>query len=242
MKKEYEQWEEEVQKAAEFFWNTRRKQGSLEEGQQETEAYVGRRAQVTGGKQLDGFVDLLRDILIKNKIKEENIFVNSDLELPGFYRPNKKWDLLVVEDNRLLVAIELKSQVGPSFANNFNNRTEEAMGSALDIWTAYREGAFGLQPPPWLGYLMVLEDCEKSTKQVKNRQPHFPVFSEFEHTSYMDRYELFCKKLMLERQYSHTCFLTTKREQGKVNVSYPSSELSFGKFVHAMLVQIRGER
>jgi len=49
---------------------------------------------------------------------------------------------LVIKNGHLFVAIEAKSQVGPSFGNNFNNRTEEAMGSALDLWTAFREGAF----------------------------------------------------------------------------------------------------
>jgi hypothetical protein len=46
--------------------------------------------------------------------------------LPGYFRPTKLWDVLVIHDKRLLAAIELKSQVGPSFGNNFNNRTEEA--------------------------------------------------------------------------------------------------------------------
>jgi hypothetical protein len=47
----------------------------------------------------------------------------------------------VVADGRLLAGVEFKSQVG-SFGNNYNNRTEEAIGSATDIWAAYREGAF----------------------------------------------------------------------------------------------------
>lgn len=42
----------------------------------------------------------------------------------------------------MIAAVELKSQVGPSFGNNCNNRTEEAIGTAHDFWTAYREGAF----------------------------------------------------------------------------------------------------
>ena len=74
------------------------------------------------------------------------------LEVPGYYRPEKKWDLLVVVDDQLLVAIEFKSQVGPSFGNNFNNRTEEAIGNAEDVWTAYREGRFGKHQAPVLGY------------------------------------------------------------------------------------------
>ena len=112
---------------------------------------------------------LVRDVLVQNGIQEKKIFFDSDLELPGYFRPNKKWDLLVVDRKELVLAIEFKSQVGPSFGNNFNNRTEEAMGTALDLWTAYREGVFGAQKAPWLGYFMVLEDCKKSNKPVKVR-------------------------------------------------------------------------
>jgi hypothetical protein len=61
------------------------------------------------------------------------------LTLPGFFRPTKLWDMLVIHEGKLIAAIELKSQVGPSFGNNFNNRTEEAIGNAHDLWTAYRE-------------------------------------------------------------------------------------------------------
>ena len=63
-----------------------------------------------------------------------------------------------MRDDQLIVVLEVKSQVGPSFGNNFNNRTEEAIGSALDLWTAYREGAFNKTIRPWLGYLFLLED------------------------------------------------------------------------------------
>ena len=56
----------------------------------------------------------------------------------------------MVVDGTLLAAFEFKSQVGPSFGNNFNNRTEEALGSATDLWTAFREGAFQTSQRPWL--------------------------------------------------------------------------------------------
>lgn len=228
--------EKSIQEAIEFFWNTRSSQGQT--NTDEGVGYVGKRAQVTGGKQLDGVVEVLRKILIDAGVDERYIFDRADLELPGFYRANKKWDLVVVKEKQLILAIELKSQVGPSFANNFNNRTEEAMGSALDIWTAYREGAFGLTAQPWLGYLMVLEDCDKSNRPVKNRQPHFAVLPEFEQTSYKKRYEIFCSKLMLERQYSHTCFITTKRGD-EVTYEYPREELSFLRFAEAMVAHVK---
>ena len=116
------------------------------------------------------------------------------LELPGFFRPTKEWDLLVIRDNKLIAAIEAKSQVGPSFGNNFNNRTEEALGSALDLWTAYREGAFLNGPQPFLGYFFMLEDCSTSQRPVKVKEPHYKVFPEFVDASYNKRYELFCRK------------------------------------------------
>jgi hypothetical protein len=49
-------------------------------------------------------------------------------------------------------------QVDPFFGNNFNSRSEEAIGSATDIWVAYREGRFGKKPAPFLGYFFLLED------------------------------------------------------------------------------------
>lgn len=235
------QLEEQVAEAVAFFWNTRSRQGAFVG---ETGEYIGNRAQVTGGKQLDGFAELLRELLLEEGVREDCIFIHSDLELPGFFRANKKWDLLVIENGTLLAAVELKSQVGPSFSNNFNNRTEEAMGSALDLWTAYREGAFGIQTQPWLGYLMVLEECAKSTVPVKNREPHFSVFDEFSNASYKDRYEIFCKKLMLERQYTQTCFITTadRRQETQTWYSYPNEALSFPKFAASLLAYIRANR
>jgi hypothetical protein len=62
-----------------------------------------------------------------------HVYCEKYVELPGWYRPEKKWDLLIVSDGKLLAGIEFKSQVG-SFGNNYNNRTEEAIGSATDIW------------------------------------------------------------------------------------------------------------
>jgi len=195
----------------------------------------GNRGAVTGGKQLDGFVYLIHDVLVMNGVPEHCIFKNSDLELPGFYRPAKKWDLLVADRHELVIAIEFKSQVGPSFGNNFNNRAEEAMGSALDFWTAYREGVFGTQSAPWLGYFMVLEDCGQSNESVHVRSPHFPIIEEFIDSSYKERYEIFCRKLLLERQYSAVCFTATSCSDKGVYYAFPNINLSCRAFIISMI-------
>jgi hypothetical protein len=104
--------------------------------------------------------------------------------LVGYFRAVKNWDLLAVVAGQLLAVIEFKAQVGPSFGDNFNNRTEEALGNATDLWAAYREGAFAPSQRPWLGYVFILEDCPRSQAPVRSKAPHFPVFPEFKGASY----------------------------------------------------------
>jgi hypothetical protein len=141
----------------------------------------------------------------------------------------------VVVDRCLLASIEFKSQVGPSFGNNFNNRTEEALGSATDIWTAYREGTFASSPRPWLGYFMLLEEERRSVTPVGVVEPHFGVREEFRGASYAKRYELFCQKMVRERLYDAACFLMSDKKGGlKGQVREPSPELSFGNFVASL--------
>ena len=225
--------DDRIASAVKSFWNTRI--GQITRQNDIGVHDQGNRGAVTGGKQLDGFVDLIYDVLVLNGVPECCIYTNTDLELPGYYRPNKKWDLLVVDNGILVIAIELKSQVGPSFGNNFNNRTEEAMGSALDIWTAYREGVFGNQRAPWLGYFMMLEDCSKSNVAVRVRSPHFPVLKEFIDASYKERYEIFCNKLLLERQYSSACFITSGVSDYDIFYNFPQQSLSCKEFLLSML-------
>ncbi|HYA34194.1 MAG TPA: PaeR7I family type II restriction endonuclease, partial [Candidatus Binataceae bacterium] len=129
---------DKLREAVAHYWNTLSVQSDK---QRAGEADRGRRAAVTGGKQMDGFCRLVQWVLVENGLPEPSIYTKTDLELPGYFRPTEKWDMLIVRDSHLIAAIEFKSQRGPSFGNNLNNRTEEALGTAVDLWTAYREGA-----------------------------------------------------------------------------------------------------
>jgi hypothetical protein len=182
---------------------------------------------VTGGKQLDGFVELVRDYLVECKVRQSDIYFSKKVELPGWFRAEKQWDLLVVVDGKLIVAMEFKSQVG-SFGNNFNNRTEESLGSATDIWTAFREGAFTLSQRPWLGYVMLLEEVDESLSPVSVKEPHFPVFPEFRDASYAKRYEILLTKLVRERLYDSAALLLSSQASAKNgNYRQPLPDLSF---------------
>jgi hypothetical protein len=226
--------EPQIAAAVRHFWTTRalqaQKQGAAT-GQRDR----GSRGAVTGGAQMNGFVKLVGELLVENGLADAAIFRKKNVELPGYFRPTKEWDLLVVVDGRLLASIEFKSQVG-SFGNNYNNRIEEALGSATDLWTAYREGAFQGSPRPWLGYLMLLEEAPPSMRPVGVAEPHFKVFEEFRGASYTKRYELFCSRLVRERLYDAACLLLSDQDGG-IEGKYrtPSPELSFETFAASLI-------
>ena len=223
--------------AVRFYWQTRSQQ--LEKQRKAGGSDQGSRSAVTGGAQMDGFIELLTRLVIEAGIDARDIYHKNSLELPGYFRPNKKWDFLVVPDGQLVAALESKSQVGPSFGNNFNNRTEEAMGSALDLWTAFREQAFGSAVRPWIGYMFLLEDCAGSTTPVAVKEPHFKVFPEFRDSSYARRYELFCRRLVLEKHYDCAALLMSNPEKG-VNGDYsePAPDLTFKTFANSLVGRV----
>lgn len=116
---------ERFHEAVQAFWDARdrQQQKQAEAGKLDT----GTRGAVTGGTQMGALEGLVADILVGAGLNPSHIRARTALSLPGYYRSEKKWDLLVLVDSRLLLAIEFKSQVGPSFGNNFNNRAEEAL-------------------------------------------------------------------------------------------------------------------
>lgn len=189
---------------------------------------AGARGAVTAGKNMDGFLDLAQALVAANGLVNAEICVQRRvLTLPGFFRPTKLWDMLVLYRGQLVAALEFKSQVGPSFGNNFNNRSEEAIGTAHDLWTAYREGAFGEDTPrPFLGWVMLVEDCAASRAPVRDTEPHFPVFPEFKGASYATRYDLLCRKLVHEGLYTSASFIASPRSAGKDGAYEHLSELT----------------
>ena len=205
-------YEHRLKEAVKLFWQTR--QGAQARSTSSARPNAGTRGSVTGGKHLDGFVDLITAIVVANGLKAEDVKTRQCI-LPGYFRATKDWDVLVLHQGVLVAVIELKSQVG-SFGNNFNNRTEEVLGSATDLWTAFREGAFhsgekpGAETPrPFVGWIMILEDSPKVVSPVRNGAVKFPVFPEFASASYRRRYELLCEKLVSERLYQAAALLVT---------------------------------
>jgi type II restriction enzyme len=218
-------YEQKARDAVKAFWGNREtaKQKQIESGK----ADQGERAGVTAGKNMDGFLALVLDIIKANGLDHAEIHQNKAmLALPGYFRPTKLWDLLVIYKGELVAAIELKSQVGPSFGNNFNNRTEEAIGTAHDLWTAYREEAFGKQPRPFVGWLMMVEDAPGSRSPVRDSSPHFAVFKEFKGASYLKRYDLLCQRLVQEQLYTTAAIIAAERSAVNTGVFTNLSDMT----------------
>jgi len=230
---ESEKIKSRTRRAVRHFWDARNRQITDQSTRGRRDA--GSRGAVTGGKQMDGFIDLFAWALSESGVQDASVYrQKSLLVLPGFYRPTKQWDILVVADGLLVAAIEAKSQVG-SFGNNFNNRTEEAIGSAVDLWKAFRAGPFQAAPPPFVGWMMLLEDSEASRRPTKPTEPHFPVLPEFREASYAKRYELLCERLVRETHYTATGLVLAERRHGaKGQYTSPSREVSMEQFVRTL--------
>ena len=200
-------FEPRLRQAVRSFWSRRSSATAKQRAAGRSDQ--GNRSAVTGGKTLDSFRDMIVDVVRRHGPKGVGIHRDKSMVvLPGFFRPTKQWDLLVVHDGRLLASLELKSLCGPSFGNNANNRCEEALGSAYDFRKAQSEGLFGSGAAPFLGYFILVEDAKGSREAVTSRSPHFPTDPCFQDASYQRRMQLMCERMVQQQLYACASVMT----------------------------------
>lgn len=247
-----------TRQAVHTFWHSRNS-GTVNAGPE------GGRAAVVGGKNMDGFIEVVQAIVTHCGLAADTVHVRkSKVVLPGFFRATKSWDVLVVHESRLLGVFEFKSQVG-SFGNNFNNRSEEVIGSAADLWVAHHHGAYGGVPkgrnevreyapallnpviqsdprPPFLAWLMLLEECDASMRSVRCDEPHFPVFEEFRDASYARRYQILCERLVERQLYSAAALELTPTGKDSHRALSPATSIRnmFSEFAGRILAAVQG--
>ncbi len=212
-----------VREAVRRFWTARQDAGARQALRGDTDR--GGRGQVTAGKNMDGFVRLIRDVADRAGLPADSVLVERRaVTLPGFFRPSKSWDVTVVHRGALLAAIEFKSQAGTSMGNNFNNRSEEAVGSAYDLRCAYDEGLLGQIDRPFIGWFMFVEENSASTRPHRDGTQYlFEIDQIMRRGSYIDRYVELCQRLTATGLYT-SCAL----------VSAPASSITSGDFtVHS---------
>lgn len=232
-----EDLDQRVADAAEYYWATLSDQEKSQLDSNNTAR--GRRSQVLGGSQMDGFAQLIENILVDAGVPREAIVHDHDAVLPGYYRATKRWDIAVVLDNELLAVMELKS-IASSFGNNLNNRIEEAVGNNTDLYQAYEKGLFEPSPTPWVGYLILMADTEKSRSPVRIREPNFEVDDEFKDASYIDRTEVLCLRMVRQRLVDGAAFLTSNETTG-IDGEYdePNEELSFRRYISSLVGHVQ---
>lgn len=133
--------------------------------------------------------------------------------------------------DRVVGIVELKSMAGDSPGQNYNNRTDEALGQAVDVWKAVeREIIHPLRP--WLGYFMLLEDNEAFTTAVFPRRAVWKPDPAFNDASYSDRYVIFFERMVRERLLDAACVVLADKDSAAVR--FPSESVSFQAFAAAI--------
>ena len=208
---------------------------------------------VRGGKTLDPFIRIIEKAVHESGLTDAEVHTGKyTSQLPGYFRPHKAWDVVIVHNGKLIATIELKSQVG-SIGNNFNNRSEEVLGSSIDLKTAIEENAFGEESNIFTGYLIVVEKSEKTLKTPSIDMKYFKVMEGFlldeskrnsEYVksedgtyprmtgiSYLDRYDIMCKKLMTKSLYKAAALLAVPNNDSAGNYESLSPQTSILTFM-----------
>lgn len=226
-----------VREAVAEYWDVRASQA--EQSREAGVLNVGLRSEVTGGKHLDALETLLVQVFADAGIRPHLMEVKRR-PIPGYFRRDKSWDVVVTVESRVVGIIELKSITGDSPGQNFNNRTDEALGQALDVWTAVERGIIDTPLRPWLGYFMLIEDNDAFDKPVKPRTPVWTPDPEFDSASYAGRFEIFFDRMVRERLLDAACLVLGEKEGGAIR--YPNDALSFQSFaaaIHGRCLQFR---
>jgi Restriction endonuclease XhoI len=218
-----------VEAAVGSYWKVRRTQAqrSRDLGIVNT----GLRSEVTGGRHLDALQLLLVEVFVDAGIPAQLLEVKKR-PVPGYFRRDKSWDIVVTMADRVLGIIELKSIAGENPGQNFNNRTDEALGQAMDVWKAVERGIINTPLRPWLGYFMLLEDNESWNRTSKPRRPVWPADPVFDGSSATQRTAIFFDRMVRERLLDAACLVSGHKTTGSVR--YPEQTLSFQAFAAAI--------
>jgi hypothetical protein len=229
MANELPDYAEQVAVSVRSYWDVRRSQAqrSIDSGVINT----GLRSEVTGGRHLDALQLLLVQVFVDAGIPAHMLDVKKR-PVPGYFRRDKSWDIVVTVADRVLAIIELKSITGDNPGQNFNNRTDEALGQAIDVWKAVEREIIVSPLRPWLGYLMLIEDNVAWNAIPKPRSAVWPPDPIFNGASPADRASIFFDRMVRERLLDSACVMLANRTTGEVR--YKHDSLTFQAFAAAM--------
>lgn len=165
---------EDLRTAIAGYWATKEKQKAAAEAIRSTAE--GTAKAVRGGGHFNPIANLLARFFTDAGYPQDSIAASGKKTiLPGYFRPNKAWDLVVIHQEVLVAAIELKALGAPSYGKNFNNRVEEALGNSADLSQAGLAQLTGREKP-WLGYFSSWTTRLSRARRVPPaKTPHSPL-------------------------------------------------------------------
>lgn len=217
------------------YWQARDDQLAAAEAIQSTAE--GSARAVRGGGHFNPIVNLIARFFTDAGYPPESVgATGSSVVLPGFYRPTKQWDLVVVHEGVLVAAVEMKALGGPSFGNNYNNRVEEALGNSLDVSRANLSSLVGPEPP-WLGYFFLMHDEEGSSRPgARGSTGPFEIGPEWRGRSYQDRFNLTGQRFLDEGHYDAVYYCVSS--VGDPGPREPSAQMDWRHFSAAVQARI----
>ncbi|MDQ3355081.1 MAG: PaeR7I family type II restriction endonuclease, partial [Actinomycetota bacterium] len=107
-----------VEAAVVSYWDVRSRQAqtSKDLGVLDT----GIRSEVTGGRHLDELHRLIVRVFIDAGVPADMLEVRKR-PIPGFFRRDKSWDVVVTVADRVVGIVELKSMAGEEPVTNYDN-------------------------------------------------------------------------------------------------------------------------
>jgi Restriction endonuclease XhoI len=225
----------DLRKAVANYWKV--KAGQLAAAQAAGSTAEGTSKAVRGGGHFAPIAALIAQFFLEADYPVGSIGTTKpSTTLPGYFRPTKDWDLVVIHRGVLVAAVELKALGGPSFGNNYNNRLEEALGNSIDLTRANLEQLVGPEPP-WLGYFFVMEDHPRSKRPGgRPSGKQFISGSEWTGRSYQDRFVLTGERMLDEKMYDAVCYIVSSGDNpGPIE---PSVRMDWRHFSAALQARI----
>lgn len=222
-----------VRAAVRHFWDMRSTQAQKQ--RQSGSVDHGARSAVTGGAQMNGFIDLFADLALWAGARPENILRGSQAMLPGLFRPSRQWDLLVKREEQVVCAYEFASVTGLATEEELDRRTDEAIASAHDLWGVYGRHAINFDIQPWLGYVLVAATEDGLRPASRTRARINDVLPEFRQATSVHRYELLCSRLVRERLYSDAALLLVKKDG---TYAGPADDLSLAHLCRVLVSRV----
>jgi len=189
-------------------------------------AQAGTRSEVTGGLHLRGINQLIVDEIRATGATDLELRFDRQAVLPGWYRPSKAWDLLVLQHGRPILVVEYKSMAG-SVSNNLNNRADEVLGIAEDARQAEKHGI--LPANLRRAYIYVIEVTPSVRRPVSTGRPVGDPDIIFHGASYLDRVAIMCERMRESGLYHLVWVVGVMRDP--LGFAEPSAAVGWDRFV-----------